>query len=151
MQDLAWHSHYLTGLPRVDEEHRRILELISEFAPAAPGGAPRNATRSLEELDACIRAHFDYEEALMEEAGYALVGAHRQMHSVFCRRLDTFRERLRAGEDVVAELHAMLCRWVVDHIHSDKSYSGQVYTHLRQQQPPRHGTWLGRTVQAMLN
>jgi len=152
MQALAWHSHYVTGLPRIDEDHRRFLELINRFDPATAGELPPAALlRRLDELDGCIRAHFDYEEALMEEAGFPMVGAHRQMHGVFCRRLDQFRERARGGEDVAAELHAMLQRWVVDHIHNDKSYSGLVYSHLRRRQGAAEGGWLGRAVQRMIH
>jgi hemerythrin len=151
MQALAWQPHYLTGLPQVDDDHRTLLNLINQLDPDHNDLTPRSLGRLLEVLDNFVRTHFEHEQGLMEEAGYELIGAHRQMHNVFCRRLEQFAERHRGGEQVSAELHAMLARWVVDHIHGDKSYSGQVYTHMRQRQDPRGGNWLNRTMRAMFN
>ena len=151
MQALAWQAHYDTGLPQIDAEHRDLLELINQLDHDRNEISPRSLGHQLAALDRFIRAHFEHEQALMAEAGYALIGAHRQLHNVFCRRLDQYRERHRRGENIGMELHAMLQRWVVDHIHGDKSYSGPVYTHMRQRQDPRGGGWINRTMRAVFN
>lgn len=151
MEALAWQEHYLTGLPQIDDEHRRILELINLLDPDRIEFSPKQLGRTLDELQSFIRRHFDHEQALMEEASYPMIGAHRRLQSVFARRLEEFVARHRAGESIGVELHAMLQRWVVDHIHNDKSYSGQVYTHLRKVDAPRNSGWINRTMKMMFN
>ena len=68
-------------------------------------------------------SHFAFEEQLMVDAGYTFSGPHKKVHEIFVRKVSEFKERFDAGEDVAEELHAMLSRWLFNHIrHDDKGF-----------------------------
>ncbi len=99
------------------------------------------------------QSHFGFEEAMMEQAGYPFLKPHQKVHELFIRRVNDFTLRAAKGEDVVDELHLMLCKWLINHIaNEDRDYAKVVLRMLSQQgqagalAPPdekAHGGFLG--------
>lgn len=127
MAVLQWTPDLNTGISEIDQQHRRICEYINRLDRVL-------ATHDRSELGAVIEgvveytmSHFSYEESLMEDAGYGFVNAHRRVHKMVVKRINDLRERYKKGEDVAAELHDMLSRWLFSHIRSeDRAYLGAV-------------------------
>lgn len=70
--------------------------------------------------------------AQLQEAGYTFTGPHKKVHDIFTRRIADFQNRFTAGEDIADELHAMLSRWLLNHIRNeDQAYVATVAAHLR--------------------
>ncbi len=80
-------------------------------------------------------SHFAFEEALMVDAGYLYSGPHKRVHELFTKRVMDFRTRFESGEEVANELHAMLSRWLINHIRADDvGYLDAVNVHIRKTQ-----------------
>ena len=117
---VSWCDELATGLPEVDAEHRRLIELINELG----GLLTRRATATelgaaLVELRQYTVYHFDNEADLMRR--HAINAAHRDAHLAAHRG---FVEQLNgvevlAASDVGAALEqllAFLAKWVVQHV-----------------------------------
>lgn len=122
LDPLLWSAAMETGIEIIDGQHRRIVDYINALGGAAR--APGAAT--VGEVDAVLAqladytfSHFAFEESLLAEAGYPLLQPHRAIHAQFMKRLAKYRERHGAGEDIAAQLHDLLCTWLVHHIQRD--------------------------------
>jgi len=63
----------------------------------------------------------------MEEAGYRFSRAHKRVHELFIRRVEEYRMRFDAGENIVQELRDTLSRWLFSHIRNeDAAYAETV-------------------------
>ncbi len=149
---LVWQAELDTGIDVIDQQHRRIVDLINQLAEATTRD---DQAAVLEELVDYTLSHFAFEEELIEEAGYTFAPAHKRVHDMFVRRVSEYRMRFEAGEDIAAELKGMLARWLFNHIRGDdKSYSRHVRHYLdTYKRPGRGGThdgWFKRKVKAWL-
>ncbi|QNP48833.1 bacteriohemerythrin [Diaphorobacter aerolatus] len=132
---LVWLPELDTGIDEIDRQHRRIVEYINKLHEV-------RATHDREELGNVISemvdytlSHFVFEEALIENAGYMFAGPHKKVHELFTRRVAEMQSRFDSGEDVTAELHSMLSRWLFNHIRNeDHGYVDAAKTYLRMAQ-----------------
>lgn len=148
MAHIDWSEDLAIGIPVIDGQHRRIVDYINQLD--ALDGATEHATvgRVLGDLVDYTYSHFAFEEALMEEAGYDFLSIHRGSHQAFCSRLDELRRRFGEGEEVAAELAAMLGQWLLHHIrHDDGSYAGLVREKMLGIERRDQGSWLKNTLQ----
>ena len=149
---LVWQAELDTGIDVIDQQHHRIVALINQLAEATTRD---DQAAVLEELVDYTLSHFAFEEELMEESGYTFGPAHKRVHEMFVRRVSEYRMRFDAGEDIAAELHGMLSRWLFNHIRGDdKSYARHVRHYLDTYKRPRqggtHDGWLKRRIKAWL-
>lgn len=150
---LLWQDNLNTGIQVIDDQHRRIVEMINQLHQAQVGGSQMAVAEVIDELVDYTLSHFAFEEELMEEAGYPFCSAHKRVHEVFTKRVSEYRLRFQAGEDVVDELKSLLSRWLFNHIRNDdKAYSDQVRQHLdRFAREHQQGGWLSRTVHRLFH
>ncbi|MBE7376176.1 bacteriohemerythrin [Pseudomonas lopnurensis] len=148
MSLLVWQSDLNTGIDVIDAQHRRIVEMINHLHSAQMSQHSAELGEVLEELVDYTLSHFAFEEELMEEAGYPFTGAHKRVHQIFTRRVDEYRLRFRAGEDVADELKSLLSRWLFNHIRNDdKAYVETVKHHFNKfVREHEEGGWFSRTV-----
>ena len=88
---ITWKSYYSVGEPSLDNQHKKILALVSEVYEAVERRDDDAAVRRvLEELSRYELTHFRYEEQLMRDCGYPHVAEHSALH-------EEFRTRPRLG------------------------------------------------------
>ncbi|MFO1414917.1 MAG: bacteriohemerythrin [Burkholderiales bacterium] len=132
MSLLLWNDALATGIPVVDAQHRRFVELINAVAPAAdaPNAGEPTLAPQLDELVEYARMHFAEEEALMARVGLdprALAHHHRQ-HERLAQRLATLRSDFAAGQVEASYLLSFLAGWLVFHIlGEDQAMARQLY------------------------
>ncbi len=150
---LVWQEDLDTGIDVIDMQHRRIVEMINQLESARLSGSQVAIVEVLDELVDYTLSHFAFEETLMEQAGYAFSAAHRRVHEIFGKRVQDYRLRFEAGEDILDELRTMLARWLFNHIRGDdKAYSESVKRHLNDfTRHHEQGGWLKRTVQRLFH
>jgi len=144
---LTWRNDLNTGIEVIDEQHRRIVEMINQLHDAR--GQDRAAVgRVIEALVDYTVSHFAFEESLMEEAGYRFSRAHKRIHDLFIKRVSDYRVRYAAGEDVAGQLEDLLSRWLFSHIkEEDASYVGALRTQMQALASDRSaGGWLSRSM-----
>ena len=115
----------LTGINGMDNQHRRLFDLINELSEAVTEGKGRQVM--LPVLDALIdytAKHFADEERLLEEIRYPELDAQRRSHKAFVDKVLESRAGFEAGTGMVAsEVINFLNDWLVKHIGGmDKKY-----------------------------
>ncbi|MCG7899407.1 MAG: bacteriohemerythrin [Candidatus Thiodiazotropha lotti] len=116
---LVWTKELETGIEVIDGQHERIVDYINKLHDARLN----NDLTAIGDIIAATvdytLSHFSFEEALIEDAGYEFVRPHKKVHELFIRRVSEFQDRFKNGEDISAELHDLLARWLFNHIRND--------------------------------
>ena len=129
---LVWVPELDTGIDEIDRQHRRIVDYINQLYELR-NSPDREALGDVigETVDYTI-SHFAFEESLVENAGYMFAVPHKKVHELFARRVAEMQSRFDAGEDVTADLHGMLSRWLFNHIRNeDRGYVDSVQAYIR--------------------
>jgi len=80
------------GIPLLDDEHRRQLELFGSFAEALlPREEPRQAARLLEQLIDCTRTHFSNEGELIRRHAVPDPDRHLREHTTCVSEMERWR------------------------------------------------------------
>ncbi|HBK47655.1 MAG TPA: bacteriohemerythrin [Xanthomonadaceae bacterium] len=150
---LVWQDDLNTGIEVIDHQHMRIVEMINHLQIAQKSMEKVAVAEVIDELIDYTMSHFAFEEELMEEAGYPFSHAHKRVHEIFGKRVNEYRMRFQAGEDVTDELRNMLARWLFNHIRGDdKAYAESVRRHLDQfSREHEQGGWLSRTLKRLFH
>jgi hemerythrin len=132
MTPLEWNDRYSVGIPDIDAQHCRLVELLNcveeEMQREKGGNGTQAALHEMttlagviDEMLAYTIYHFSTEEALMNRYKYPEYPSHKTAHSELTRIVQTFRREFDNGKVVsYADLAAVLHAWLVDHIiHAD--------------------------------
>ena len=129
---LVWLPELDTGIDEIDKQHRRIVEYINTLHELRTTHDREALGEVIGEMVDYTISHFAFEESLIESAGYLFSGPHKKVHELFTRRVSELQSRFDAGEDVTAELHGMLSRWLFNHIRNeDHGYVDAVKAYTR--------------------
>ena len=132
MAILAWVPELDTGIDEIDRQHRRIVDYINTLYELRESPDRQALGDVIGEMVDYTLSHFVFEETLIENAGYMFAGPHKKVHELFTRRVSEMQTRFDGGEDVAAELHGMLSRWLFNHIRNeDHGYVDAAKTYLR--------------------
>lgn len=145
---IEWQADLDTGIEVIDNQHRRMVAMANAVCEAQLEGSQAPIGNVLEGLLDYTLSHFTFEETLMEDAGYEFVDAHKRVHRVYAERIEDYRRRFRAGEDIAEELRAMLLGWLFQHIrHDDWAYVDAVKRNiLKLTDDAGEGGWLATTL-----
>jgi len=129
---LVWVPELDTGIAEIDRQHRRIVDYINKLYELRSSPDREGLGDVIGEMIDYTVSHFVFEESLIESAGYMFAGPHKKVHELFTRRVIEMQTRFDAGEDVAAELHGMLSRWLFNHIRNeDTGYVDSAKAYLR--------------------
>lgn len=133
-EPILWNDRYMTGVQRIDEQHQVLANTLNEANLRLANGVSRDLLEAItRDLLSYALYHFETEERLMREYGYADRSAadedsHRQEHRGFSRRVVAIRAGLKDGHLVSREeLLSFLNNWLLNHIlHTDKKLAGHL-------------------------
>ena len=124
---MIWTSDLNTGIAEIDSENRKIVEYVNQLTDARQAGDRQKLGEILDLLLDYVVNHFLFEEHLMEQANYQFFSAHEKVHELFAKKLADLRGRYAKGEDVFADVIAMLSNWVDNHVRiEDQLYAESV-------------------------
>ena len=133
MQAFRWDQCFVTGLPAVDEQHHRLVDLVNRFGDGLTtkeGASAEQIQAVFLELAAYAQHHFREEESLMAGAGVDSRHTvdHRRSHAEFLRQVVQMRAAITPERPKAAgNLHQFLRHWLVYHIlGTDQSMARQV-------------------------
>ncbi len=126
MSFMEWSGEYELGIPEMDRQHMRWLELLNAFYDhLSTGDFNQRLKKLVDEAYVYTQYHFSEEERLMSTIGYPAVEDQREMHRRIAEKILDFKQRIDAGQHVVSvTLTSELKSWFTQHIKvEDKKYA----------------------------
>lgn len=149
MARLEWTRDLESGISIIDEQHKRIVEFINELDDACLTGSIAKTSHVMEGLLNYTITHFEFEEALLEKAGYQFLKAHKRIHEIFMKKVAAIRDRAHQGENVAPELLRLLKLWLTSHIKGeDRDYVESVKP-LTESSDKEISGWLNTTIKSI--
>jgi hemerythrin len=118
MAVFPWKDEFSVGVKEIDDQHRRLIDLINGFYDALSQGQARSGLGELlRGMLEYTRYHFSTEEELMRGQDYPALEAHSREHGLFVIRVSDMAERFERGELVLSlEATGFLRDWLSGHI-----------------------------------
>ncbi len=118
MQEIIWTDEFSVGVAKIDEQHRRLVDMINKLI-SDPHANSRSETVSdvLGEMTDYAKMHFSDEEKLMDQYGYPQLAEQVKEHRAFQEDTAKFCTAAAVHVDRVPEmLLEHLSQWLVHHI-----------------------------------
>ncbi|WP_018934680.1 bacteriohemerythrin [Thioalkalivibrio sp. ALJ24] len=127
MPYVHWSDDLDTGIPVIDNQHKRIVEYINRLHEAVEGRAAREEVHEvLDQVVDYTLTHFAFEEEMLEIVEYPALERHRHAHEAFSRRIRQYQHDFADGQDVATELGETLRDWLMNHIRRDDHEYGHM-------------------------
>ncbi len=113
----AWNSKFSINVSVIDDQHKKLFELINSLHTLAKSGV--KGTELNRRLDALIEYtvyHFSEEEKYMQQVGYVRFDQHRLAHENLREQAVKFRESIVSGSGNMDEFIQFLYEWLTKHI-----------------------------------
>ena len=123
---LDWKDEYRVGIDSIDQQHRKLVNLINQLQTAVDYSTGEEFEReALDELVDYTKTHFSYEEGLMEQHDYPEFEPHRAQHQKMIKQVeDVLAEYEQDNETAMSNALDFLKDWLINHINgTDKEYS----------------------------
>jgi hemerythrin-like metal-binding protein len=129
MAVFSWNDSYSVKVAVCDQQHMRLFDIINKLADAMRMGKGQDVVNQVvTELLDYTNTHFQDEEALLQKANYPQLEAHREMHRIFVKKVQSLQSQAQMGKRVnAAQLLSLIRDWLVNHIQkTDKRYSAHL-------------------------
>ncbi|MEJ2591511.1 MAG: bacteriohemerythrin [Candidatus Thiodiazotropha sp.] len=125
MSLMKWtREDYGTNVEVCDDQHRELFNRVNALNDAVSAGVRTDIGTRLDSLIDYVIEHFQSEERLMEERGYAGLDKHRLEHENLVKTCADLQGRFHANEVEIEEgTMAFIKNWLDHHIPViDRSY-----------------------------
>lgn len=122
----VWHPRLSVNIREIDNQHRKLLELINTLHTKIEGNDTREVLQEvMDELAQYSIVHFDTEESLMEQYGFPETEAHKEEHEEFKEEVRELLEDLQNERLTMPNRVSLFIKsWIMRHIEgTDKKYS----------------------------
>lgn len=118
MAFIDWTDTLATGIESIDDQHKRLLQIVNELHDAMSEGKGRDVIgKVLRELLSYTDYHFANEERAFDAYGYPAAAQHKKQHADLIKRLGEHFEKLQRGElSLTVSALEFLSNWVSGHI-----------------------------------
>jgi len=122
---MTWNDNLKVNIKQVDDQHKKLVELLNTFQEAMVAGKGKELTKNtFSSLLLYTVYHFGTEEKLFKQYGYPDLVPHQKEHQALTKQAQDLSDRFSRGEPVLnGETMTFLKNWLNDHIlGSDKRY-----------------------------
>lgn len=126
LEIFPWNENFETGIPLIDDQHKRLIELLNKLVSHLAYQADAPALDAVfEQLKAYTAFHFADEEAIWQKhfGDEDWVGWHKHAHGDFIDEVIKLKqeENIKPLDDVIEDIVTFLTHWLAFHIlESDK-------------------------------
>jgi len=123
---ITWGPMLFVGVKEIDEQHKKLVELVNQLNDAMHGGQGKQALAPvLNELIRYTQYHFGTEERLMAAHPYEASPAHKEEHRKFVTDVSAFKAKFDSGNAMIStEIMNFLRDWLSKHIlQTDKKFA----------------------------
>jgi hemerythrin-like metal-binding protein len=121
---LEWKKQYSVHVPKLDEDHRQIFELLNQLRDAVyRQSGDRLVPQALEKLNRYALVHLQREELMLRIWEYPAYAEHKAEHDAYLAKVASLKANLER-RDISVRIVNFLSGWWRDHIlTSDKRYA----------------------------
>lgn len=122
---MPWTSQLATGVKFVDEQHRKLVDMINNLYKAMQTGQGKGVVEKLlDDLANYTVYHFDAEEKIFHKTHYPETSGHIKIHEDLKSKVISFINKYKSGsENISMDLMNFLKDWLENHIcKTDKRY-----------------------------
>ena len=118
MPIFSWNDRLATHIPKIDLQHRSLIDLINKLHDAIDEGRDKEVLGVvLAELVDYTVNHFALEETYMDAHNYPASDEHKNEHELLRQKVFALQQQLAAGRPVVTiEVMKFLKEWLTRHI-----------------------------------
>jgi hemerythrin-like metal-binding protein len=132
MEAVVWISEFEVGVASVDEQHKRLVDMLNALGQAIGSGQGKQAIMGIvEDMKQYAVYHFKTEEDAMEASDYPKRSQHKQEHDTFIEQVLDATDALESGGKITPQgVWAFLHKWLIEHIlDSDKAMGTHLNAH----------------------
>ena len=125
-QFVEWKDEYSVGIDSIDQQHKKLLNLINQLQTAVDYSTGDEFERdALDELVDYTKTHFSYEEGLMRDNEYPDFEPHKAQHEKMLKKVEEVLAEYEQDHDTAMSNAAEYLKdWLINHINgTDKEYS----------------------------
>ena len=126
MGKISWKPEYDLKIEKIDNQHRKIIDLILELLGAAEKNTGASTIHQvLGEMKKYVSEHLEFEEMILRLVQYPDYLSHQNLHDQFRKKVLEFEYSLQTGNLVMAsQLAGFLGDWFTNHINvEDRKYA----------------------------
>lgn len=121
---LNWTDAYSVKVKEMDNQHRKLVDLINMLHDAMKGGKGKEVIGEIAaSLTDYTKTHFSAEERLMKIHNYPGYEEQKKLHNLLIQQLNDIRRKYEAGTVLSQEVITFLKGWLINHIQGvDQKY-----------------------------
>ena len=123
---LSWKAEYSVNIKEVDDQHKKLIEMINELNDAMGQGKAKDVLGAiLGRLVSYAASHFAMEERLLQAHGYEEYQDHKEKHEKMTAKVLELQRQFKDGKAAMTiEVMNFLKNWLDKHIlGTDMKYS----------------------------
>ena len=132
MSVFSWNEKYSVHVEKMDEQHKKLFELISRLHEAmSEGKGNAELGEILNGLKVYTETHFTDEEKYMKSFGYSGLPEQKKQHTLFIEKINEYEKKLQDKKlGLSIEVLTFLRDWLIHHIQTvDAKYSENFNRH----------------------
>lgn len=122
---LQWDQIYSVNVAEIDDQHKKIFEIINAVAEAKKNGDSKFFSLIIKEMEDYSIYHFSTEEKCFVKFDYSQKDTHIKMHQFFIAEVKKIKNsKIKDVKKSAGEALEFLKNWWLDHIQrEDMKYS----------------------------
>ncbi|MBF0178429.1 MAG: hemerythrin family protein [Magnetococcales bacterium] len=118
METLQWTDALSVGLAEIDNDHKKLVEMLNALIVASRDGSERiRIGKILDELISYTSWHFRHEERLMQTYRFKGFMAHKNEHAGLIEQAASLQKAFHANQaEITLEVLEFLRNWLTHHI-----------------------------------
>ena len=125
MPIMNWTDAYSVGIAEIDNQHRKLIEMINTMHDAMiKGQAKAVMDKILDDMISYCASHFATEERLFSQHGYPDAAEHKDKHHKMTTKVLELQTQFKQGKATITfDVMDFLQQWLDKHIlGTDKKY-----------------------------
>ncbi len=118
MAIMTWQDDYSVFVEEIDEQHKKLIDLINIMHQAMKDGKGREfVSQTISELIDYTGYHFSTEEKYMKQFNYPEYEQHKGEHEKFVEKVLYYKNNFVENKiSMTVEVFQFLCGWLKNHI-----------------------------------
>ena len=128
---LQWKKEFEVGVAEIDEQHQKLVAIANHVYELMRNDLALDKydqiVEILQELKEYTVYHFQYEEGLMQKAGYKKRFSHKILHQEFLAQVEAVDlSAVDENQDAyLVQIMDFIANWLIDHIVGEDKKVGQ--------------------------